>query len=65
MSGAERARRHRDKQRGGPPREPKPCGSRAAIARHQRNPDKWGALKDCPTCSVKESERQQGLRERR
>jgi len=32
----EHAKRWRDKQRGGPPREPAPCGTRAAAARHRR-----------------------------
>jgi hypothetical protein len=28
---------YRDRKRGGPPREPKPCGTVAAARRHQRN----------------------------
>ena len=36
-SAAEYARRYRDRRRGGPPRQPKPCGTRAAAARHRRN----------------------------
>lgn len=33
---AERSRAHRDRQRGGPPRDPKPHGTVAAYRRHQR-----------------------------
>ena len=33
---AERQRRYRDRQRGGPARVPKPCGTAAAARRHQR-----------------------------
>jgi hypothetical protein len=36
-NGAEAARRYRDKLRGGPPREPMACGTRAAAMRHRRN----------------------------
>lgn len=44
MSDAERARRYRDRLRGGPPRELKPCGTRAAKVRHQRHGE------TCATC---------------
>lgn len=37
MTEAERARRYRDKRRGGPPRQLAPCGTYAAYRRHQRN----------------------------
>jgi hypothetical protein len=30
------ARRYRDRKRGGPPRTPQPCGTRAAATRHRR-----------------------------
>lgn len=33
---AERQRAYRDRLRGGPPREPEPCGTVAAARRHQR-----------------------------
>ena len=36
MTAAERAKRYRDAKRGGPPREPAPCGTYAAARRHQR-----------------------------
>lgn len=36
-SDAEYARRYRDKKRGRPPRQPQPCGTRAAATRHRRN----------------------------
>ena len=32
----EYSRRYRDRKRGGPPRTPAPCGTRAAAARHRR-----------------------------
>ena len=34
---AERMAAYRARKRGGPPREPAPCGTRAAAARHRRN----------------------------
>ena len=38
MTQADRARRYRDRQRGGQPRTPTPCGtSYGAVRRHQRN----------------------------
>lgn len=37
MTPAERARRYRDRRRGGPPAEPQPCGTHAAYVRHIRN----------------------------
>lgn len=30
-------RAYRDRQRGGPPREPKPCGHHATFERHKKN----------------------------
>jgi len=36
QSEAERQRAWRDRQRGTPPRDPKPCGTVAAARRHQR-----------------------------
>ena len=48
LTDAERARRYRDRQRGGPPRELKPCGTRAAKVRHRRKGEEcvvcWPAL---------------------
>lgn len=34
---ADKSRRYRDRKRGRPPREPKPCGTLAAYRRHQRH----------------------------
>src|SRR5690606_14612929 len=36
MSPAEKSRRYRDRKRGGPPRQLKPHGTRAAVRRHER-----------------------------
>lgn len=55
-SQAAHARAYRDRRRGGPPREPAPCGTRAAVRRHERNPDKWGPLAGCPACLTAKAE---------
>lgn len=34
---ADKQRAYRDRKRGGPPREPQPCGTLAAVRRHQRH----------------------------
>jgi hypothetical protein len=34
---ADRSRAYRERQRGGPPRAPQPCGTYAAYRRHQRH----------------------------
>lgn len=34
---ADKQAAYRDRLRGGPPREPQPCGTLAAVRRHQRN----------------------------
>jgi len=36
---------YRDRQRGGPPRAPQPCGTRAAYERHRRRGEQ-----PCPPC---------------
>jgi hypothetical protein len=36
MSDAERAKAYRDRKRGAPPRQPEPCGTLAAVRRHER-----------------------------
>lgn len=36
MKSADRQRAYRNRKRGGPPRQPNPCGTRAAAARHRR-----------------------------
>lgn len=33
---ADKQRAYRDRKRGGPPREPQPCGTLAAVRRHKR-----------------------------
>ncbi len=55
-SDAERARRYRDKQRGGPPRSPAPHGTAAAIKRHERDAE--------PLCDACRLERNRIQREK-
>jgi hypothetical protein len=62
---AERMRAHRARKGAKTRTAVEPCGGRAAVARHQRNPDKWGPLADCEPCSTYESNRQAGYRESR
>lgn len=57
---AQRARRYRDRRRGGPPRELEPCPSPAAYARHVR-----AGETPCDGCKAKEAERQHNLYEQR
>lgn len=52
-SNAERQRKHRDRQRGAPPRTPKPCGTIAAARRHQRAREPL-----CPACAAVWAEHQ-------
>jgi hypothetical protein len=40
---AERQRAYRDRKRGGPPREPEPCGTLAAVRRHRRHGEQLDA----------------------
>lgn len=59
MSDAERARRYRERQRGGPPRQPAPCGTRQGAQRHRRDgdvPDGQQLGDVCTPCA--EAERQ-------
>jgi hypothetical protein len=60
---AERARRYRDRKRGGPPRELRPHGTRAAVRRHERAGEKyWQEGEDfCQECRDFERARQQEL----
>jgi hypothetical protein len=53
---AERARRYRDRKRGGPPRELRPHGTRAAVRRHER-----AGEEPCEECRVAERARQREL----
>jgi hypothetical protein len=55
-SDAERARRYRDRKRGGPPRELQPHGTYAAFRRHQRAEEP-----PCGKCRRAEAERQRKL----
>ena len=48
---AESAKASRDRKRGGPPREPKPCGTIAAVRRHEY----WGEELD-PACEAARAE---------
>lgn len=59
-SDAARARKYRDRRRGGPPREPEPCPSAAAFKRHVR-----AGETPCDGCKIKEAERQHDLYEAR
>lgn len=65
QSPAERQRKYRVALGVTPRGGLKPCGTRAAVARHQRNPDAYGALRDCEACSLCERERQRTYAERR
>src|SRR5690606_29324388 len=56
MSDAERARRYRDRLRGGPPRTLKPCGTVAAYRRHQRHGEP-----PCDECRKAEAEHQREM----
>lgn len=40
---AEKQRAYRDRKRGGPPRQPAPCGTLAAFRRHQRHSEQIDA----------------------
>lgn len=60
MTDAERARRYRDKKRGGEPRVPKPCPSIAAARRHQRNGEPM-----CGPCEALWREHQRKMYEQR
>jgi hypothetical protein len=53
MGQSERAKAYRDRKRGGPApdRELAPHGTRAAIARHQRDPEQHGPVADCSACA--------------
>lgn len=55
-SDAERARRYRDRKRGGPPRELKPHGTLAAVRRHERAGEEL-----CDECRDFERRRQHKL----
>jgi hypothetical protein len=59
-SDAKRARRYRDRKRGGPPRELAPHGTPAAYRRHQR-----AGEEPCIDCREAEAERQHDLYEAR
>lgn len=57
---AKRARRYRDRRRGGPPRELAPHGTSAAFRRHKRADEE-----PCSACKQAEAERQHDLYEQR
>lgn len=52
-SNAEYQRRYRDRLRGGPPRDPAPCGTYAAYRRHKRRGEQ-----PCDACREAYNERQ-------
>ncbi len=49
LTGAERARKYRQ-GKGIEPRPPIQHGETSGVRRHERNPDKYGLLKDCAEC---------------
>lgn len=51
LSVAERSKRYRDRKRGGPPREPQPCGTLGGLRRHEKE----GPV-TCPACIAYRSE---------
>lgn len=57
---AERSRAYRDRKRGGAPREPLPCGTTAAYARHLRNGEQ-----PCDACREANAERHRALYRKR
>ncbi len=60
MNPAERAKAHRDKVRGGPPRVPQPHGTTAAYARHLRHDET-----PCEPCRKANAERHRELYRKR
>lgn len=50
MTDAERSRRYRERQGAKPRGELKPHGTNAAVRRHERDPEKYGPIDDCPEC---------------
>ncbi len=56
MSDAERSRRYRDRRRGGPPVELRPCGTYAAYRRHERHGEP-----PCEACKRAEAARQRAM----
>lgn len=57
---AQRAKRYRDRKRGGPPRELAPHGTPAAYARHLRAKEE-----PCDACKRAEADRQHDLYQQR
>ena len=53
---AERSRAYRDRKRGGAPRQPQPCGTAAAYARHLRHGEP-----PCDACRKANAERHRAL----
>jgi hypothetical protein len=63
---AQRAKRYRDRKRGGPPRQLEPCPSVAAYRRHGRKGGEgWAACTDPAGCREAWSKRQHDLYENR
>jgi len=54
---AKRSRKYRDAKRGGPPRTPKPCGTRSAALRHRRHNETV-----CEACLIAERKYQRKAR---